>query len=109
MFIRKSHAGHGFPDSAAKSGRRVSETDRAFNPRIGWTMMLRGLWKLTWIETKVFLREPLGAIGTIVVPVLIFIVLGRITGNKIPTEAISSSHFLNVGIPVLASLLITLS
>lgn len=72
-------------------------------------MMLRGLWKLTWIEIKVFLREPLGAIGTIVVPVLIFIVMGRITGNKIPTEAISSSHFLNVGIPVLASLLITLS
>ena len=72
-------------------------------------MMLRGLWKLTWIEIKVFLREPLGAIGTIVVPVLIFIVLGRITGNKIPTEAISGSHFLNVGIPVLASLLITLS
>ena len=28
-------------------------------------MMLRGLWKLTWIEIKVFLREPLGAFGTI--------------------------------------------
>ncbi len=22
-------------------------------------MMLRGLWKLTWIEIKIFLREPL--------------------------------------------------
>ena len=41
-------------------------------------MMLRGLWKLTWIEIKIFMREPLGAIGTIVVPVLIFIVLGRV-------------------------------
>ena len=40
-------------------------------------MMLRGLWKLTWIEIKVFLREPLGAFGTIVVPVLLFVVLGR--------------------------------
>ncbi len=28
-------------------------------------MMLRGLWKLTWIEIKVFMREPLGAFGTI--------------------------------------------
>jgi hypothetical protein len=25
--------------------------------------MLRGLCKLTWIEIKIFLREPLGAIG----------------------------------------------
>jgi len=23
--------------------------------------MLRGLWKLTWIEIKVFMREPMGA------------------------------------------------
>jgi len=39
--------------------------------------MLRGLWKLTWIEIKIFLREPLGAFGTIGFPVLIFIILGR--------------------------------
>ena len=46
-------------------------------------MMLRGLWKLTWIEIKVFMREPLGAIGTIVVPVLVFVVLGRLTSLRI--------------------------
>ena len=40
--------------------------------------MLRGLWQLTWLEIKIFMREPLGAIGTIVVPVLTFIVLGRL-------------------------------
>ena len=38
--------------------------------------MLRGLWKLTWLEIKIFLREPLGAIGTIVHPGVVFIVLG---------------------------------
>jgi len=27
--------------------------------------MLRGLWKLTWLEIKIFMREPLGAAGTI--------------------------------------------
>jgi ABC-2 type transport system permease protein len=37
---------------------------------------MRGLWKLTWIELKIFMREPLGAFGTVGVPVLIFIVLG---------------------------------
>ena len=26
--------------------------------------MLRGLWKLTWLEIKIFLREPLGVVGT---------------------------------------------
>ena len=25
-------------------------------------MMLRGLWKLTWIEIKVFMREPHGGV-----------------------------------------------
>ena len=45
-------------------------------------MMLRGLWKLTWIEIKIFLREPLGAIGTIVIPVLVFIGTGRVVGPQ---------------------------
>jgi ABC-2 type transport system permease protein len=33
--------------------------------------MLRGLWKLTWLEIKIFLREPLGAFGSILFPVLV--------------------------------------
>ena len=45
-------------------------------------MMLRGLWKLTWIEIKIFMREPLGAFGTIGVPVLIFVVLGRVANLR---------------------------
>ena len=45
-------------------------------------MMLRGLWKLTWIEIKIFLREPIGAFGTIVFPVLIFLVVGRVVGRR---------------------------
>ena len=27
--------------------------------------MLRGLLQLTWLEIKIFMREPLGAIGTV--------------------------------------------
>ena len=45
--------------------------------------MLRGLWKLTWLEIKIFLREPLGAFGTIAIPVLVFVVLGRIAGGSL--------------------------
>src|SRR5436190_18503695 len=40
--------------------------------------MLRGFWKLTWVETKVFIREPMGLFGSIGIPVIVFIVLGRI-------------------------------
>src|ERR1700686_2385023 len=72
-------------------------------------MMLRGLWKLTWIELKIFMREPLGAIGTIVVPVVIFIVVGRVVGRGVSPQALSASGFLRVGLPVLASLLIAVS
>ena len=44
--------------------------------------MLRGLWRLTWLEIKIFLREPLGAIGTLVFPVLIFVLFGKMGGGR---------------------------
>ncbi|MGD0730895.1 MAG: ABC transporter permease [Terracidiphilus sp.] len=70
--------------------------------------MLRGLLKLTWIEIKVFLREPLGAIGTIIVPVLVFLVLGRAV-NRMAPDTQATSNFARVGLPVLVSLLIAVS
>jgi ABC-2 type transport system permease protein len=72
-------------------------------------MMLRGLWKLTWIEIKIFLREPLGAFGTIGFPVLIFLVLGRIAGRGVAPSAFAATGFVRVGLPVLASVLIAVS
>ncbi len=70
--------------------------------------MLRGLWKLTWLEIKIFMREPLGAIGTIVFPVLLFAVAGRFIGVRLPPNS-SAAGFISVGLPVLASILIALS
>jgi ABC-2 type transport system permease protein len=72
-------------------------------------MLMRGLWKLTWIEIKIFLREPLGAFGTIGVPVLVFLVLGRVASRRLAAPALATSAFIRVGLPVLASLLIALS
>ncbi len=69
--------------------------------------MLRGLGKLTWIEIKIFMREPLGAIGTIVVPVLVFVLVGRAMSSRPQTPSINS--FARVGLPVLASILIVIS
>src|ERR1022692_3894878 len=71
--------------------------------------MLHGHWKLTWIEIKIFLREPLGAIGTIMVPVVVFLVVGRAVGHGLTPQAPGTNSFVLVGLPVLASLLIAIS
>ena len=72
-------------------------------------MMLRGLWKLTWIEIKIFMREPLGAFGTIGFPVLVFLALGRVAGRRLPQPTLASSNFVQVDLPVFASVLIAIS
>jgi len=36
--------------------------------------MLKGLFKLSWIETKIFLREPMGVVGTLFMPVVFFLI-----------------------------------
>src|SRR6187549_2345171 len=68
--------------------------------------MMRGLWQLTWLETKIFLREPLGAIGAVLVPVALFLVIGRTVGSRTPSMPPGQPSMLNTGIPVLVSLLI---
>jgi ABC-2 type transport system permease protein len=70
---------------------------------------MRGLWKLTWIEIKIFVREPLGAFGTILVPVLTFVVVGRIAGRATAARSPAASDFVRVSVPVFASILIALS
>ena len=71
--------------------------------------MLRGLLKLTWLEIKIFMREPLGAIGTIAIPVLVFVVLGRVLGRRAVTASSRFSALIGVDVPVFASVMITLS
>src|SRR6476469_3315695 len=73
---------------------------------------MRGLWRLTWLEIKIYLREPLGAIGSLI-PVIIFVIVGRL----VPKDALAtkspslpSAGLLSPGtVPVLVSLLIAIS
>lgn len=73
---------------------------------------MRGLWELTWLEIKIYLREPLGAIGSLI-PVIIFVVVGRLMpkatlATKSPT--LPQTGLLSPGaMPVLVSLLIAIS
>lgn len=45
--------------------------------------MMTGLWKLTWVETKVFLREPMGVIGTLGIPVFLFLFLSNNMSDRL--------------------------
>src|SRR3954468_19677322 len=71
---------------------------------------MRGLWTLTWLEIKIFVREPLGFIGTVAFPVLMFIILGRLFGrggaNAGPRGA---PAFVTIDLPILVSILMALS
>src|SRR5712692_2681198 len=71
--------------------------------------MLHGLWKLTWLEIKIFLREPLGAFGSILLPALVFVLVGRFMGGRLQPSAVAASEFVRVGLPVFVSVLIALS
>jgi ABC-2 type transport system permease protein len=71
--------------------------------------MLRGLFQLTWLEIKIFLREPLGAIGTIVIPVVVFLLVGRAIGGRSAPPSATSVVFLREGLPVLVAIFIALN
>jgi ABC-2 type transport system permease protein len=71
--------------------------------------MLRGLWKLTWLEIKIFLREPFGAFGSIFFPVLVFAFVSRFAGGRLTPGSLPTAGFLRVGVPVFVSVLIAVS
>ena len=70
--------------------------------------MLRGLLKLTWLEIKIFLREPLGVIGTFGLPIGIFLFLARIGGGGSRPSA-RVPGFMGADLPIFASVMISLS
>ena len=60
--------------------------------------MLRGLWKLTWVELKIFLREPMGAFFALGFPVVLFLIFGRVYGNETGVMTRSIPIFAVIGI-----------
>lgn len=68
---------------------------------------LQGFWKLTWVETKIFIREPMGFVATLVMPVLVFILLGRALGAR--TAAAAPNPDIPFNPAILAAVLIAIS
>ena len=71
--------------------------------------MLRGLWELTWLEIKIFVREPLGLVGTVGLPVIVFVFFGRLFGGASQQASRRMAALVGIQLPVLAVMLICLS
>ena len=71
--------------------------------------MIRALAKLTWLEIKIFIREPLGVFGTVGIPVVVFVVATRLLRASSGTAAPRPGGLDNSFLPVLTSILIALS
>ena len=71
---------------------------------------MRGLLHLTWLEIKIFLREPLGAIGSVVIPVAAYVLLGRVVGGRGagPQPGMLPGDFVRITVPVFAAVMIML-
>ena len=70
---------------------------------------LRGLWKLTWLEIKIFVREPMGFLGSVAIPVVIFVVLGRTLGPRLGEAASETAVLLPVFVAVFIAINTVLS
>jgi len=69
----------------------------------------RGLAALTWLEIKIFIREPLGVIGSVFVPLFVFLVIGRTFGAQMTGADRGARGLVGVNLAVFAALLISIS
>ena len=69
---------------------------------------MRAFWKLTWLELKIFAREPLGLIGTLIVPAVMVVALGRAFGG-VARASPRLDSFVAIELPVLAAVMAALN
>ena len=70
---------------------------------------MTALLKLTWLEIKIFVREPMGLFGTVGIPVLVFLIASSIAGPRIAQTAVRPGGVVGAFLPVLASIMMALS
>lgn len=66
---------------------------------------MRAWGKLTWVEAKLFLREPIGAFFALVFPVMLLLLFGSIYGND-PAEIFGGYGTVDVMVPSYAGMII---
>ena len=66
---------------------------------------MKSLLKMTWMEAKLFLREPVGAFFTLVFPLMMLFIFGTIYGNQ-PAPESGGQGAIDVLIPALTAMII---
>src|SRR5207248_9483317 len=69
---------------------------------------MRGLLKLTWLEIRIFVREPLGFVAAIGIPLAMFLVLGR-TVSPGADHSARATQFLARDLPLFVSIFISIN
>ena len=66
---------------------------------------MKSLLKMTWMEAKLFLREPVGAFFTLVFPLMMLFIFGTIYGNQ-PAPASGGQGAIDSLIPAFSAMII---
>lgn len=66
---------------------------------------MRSLWKLTLVETKLYLREPAAAFFTLAMPLMLLFIFGSIYGNQ-PTPFFGGRGSVDVSVPAYIAMII---
>jgi len=69
---------------------------------------MKSLMKMTWMEAKLFLREPVGAFFTLVFPLIYLFMYGIISGNE-PTPMYNGQRTIDMAIPSLTAVIISMA
>jgi ABC-2 type transport system permease protein len=66
---------------------------------------MKSLLKMTWMEAKLFLREPVGAFFTLVFPLMMLFLFGSIYGNE-PTPMFGGYGTIDISVPAYTAMII---
>ncbi len=66
---------------------------------------MKSLLKMTWMETKLFFREPIGAFFTLGFPLMLLFIFGSIFGNT-PSQYFNGYGSVDVSIPAYTAMII---
>jgi len=69
---------------------------------------MKSLLKMTWMETKLFLREPVGAFFTLAFPLMMLFLFGSIYGNE-PTPMFGGHGTIDISVPSYTAMIIATS
>lgn len=66
---------------------------------------MRSFWKLTWVEAKLYLREPFAAFFTLAFPLMMLFIFGSMYGNE-PTPYFGGRGSVDVSVPAYMAMII---